>query len=143
MNELTREEPDLREEDKYFQIEVRPKEDFVLFRTEEAGFPGNTLLVMGKQKNGHWATHKWLIDKKDAYITPDGKIKSDDFTVQRIIDYYCDGELVHKGKDVFQFCPCNDSREHRSCREEARPEMYFENYEEYEKYFADHTAVNH
>ncbi len=142
MTATHRKEPGSTGEGEYFHLIVRPKDEFVFFHTRDVGRQGHSQLVLGKTKDGKWGTHKWLISKKDAYITTDGDLKSDDFKVQRIIDY-CNGNLVHREKDIFQIQPCDHSRKHRSCRKEECPEMYFENYDEYDRYFADHTVTNH
>lgn len=139
MTALKRKEPGSTGEGRYFHIIVHPQETFTHFCTRDVGRSGHSLLVLGKKKDGRWATHKWLINKKDAYISSAGKLCSSDFKVQQILDY-CDGNLVHREKDIFQVLP-EVSRKHQSIKKESLPEMYFENYDEYEDYFQKHTSV--
>lgn len=124
---------------RYFHVEVRPKTDFNAFYTKDVGRTGHSLLVLGrKKKDGKWAAHLWLINKKDAYITESGKLDSEDRRVKQILDYV-DGDLVHKEKDTFYVRSQRSLKkipeEHPSCSRTDCPEMYFENYEDYEKYY--------
>jgi hypothetical protein len=52
----------------YFHIAVRPKGQFVTFRTQDVGDPGHVQRVAGKRSTGSWDTVKWLISKNDAHI---------------------------------------------------------------------------
>src|SRR5262245_29570380 len=52
----------------YFHIAVRPKEDFVTFRTQDVGDPGHIQRVAGKRSSGSWDTVKWLVSKEDAHV---------------------------------------------------------------------------
>ena len=55
-------------EGEYFRIVVRPKWKFVDFRYHDVGEPGHIQRLAGLRKNGHWATHAWLIGKTDAHL---------------------------------------------------------------------------
>ncbi|MCH2534032.1 MAG: hypothetical protein MK008_06290 [Bdellovibrionales bacterium] len=46
----------------FIHIGVRPKEQFVTFRTHDIGDPGHIERVAGKRSSGSWDTVKWLID---------------------------------------------------------------------------------
>ena len=52
----------------YYHIEVRPKSEFVSFRTQDIGRKGHIQRVAGKRSNGSWSTAKWLIGKGDAHV---------------------------------------------------------------------------
>lgn len=52
----------------YYRIVVRPKSEFVSFRNQDVGKKGHLQRLAGKRKSGSWATHVWLISKKDAEI---------------------------------------------------------------------------
>jgi len=52
----------------YYHITVRPKREFTFFRVHDVGEKGHLQRVAGKRSSGSWATHKWLISKKDAKI---------------------------------------------------------------------------
>ncbi len=58
-------------EGEYFHIGVRPKSDFVAFRTQDVGEPGGIQRVAGKRESGSWDTQKWLISKELAHIEGD------------------------------------------------------------------------
>ena len=122
----------------YYHVEVRPKTEFSAFYTEDVGRRKHSMLVLGKQKkDDKWATHKWLISKGDAYISDRGELKSEDHRIQQILDYV-DGNLVHKERDTFYIRPHRNIKLHKAekqhCSIDECPEMYFENYEDYENY---------
>jgi hypothetical protein len=52
----------------FFRIVVRPKEEFVTFRTQDVGSKGHVERLAGKRQSGSWATHTWLVSKEDAHI---------------------------------------------------------------------------
>ena len=52
----------------YYHIEVRPKSEFSLFRTQDVGARGGIQRVAGKRGSGSWDTQKWLIGKDEAHI---------------------------------------------------------------------------
>lgn len=60
----------------YYHIDVRPKEDFTSFRTQDVGDPGHLQRVAGKRTSGSWSTATWLISKEDAHVE-DGKLVGD------------------------------------------------------------------
>jgi len=52
----------------YYHIEVRPKSEFVSFRTQDVGKKGHIQRVGGKRSSGSWSTAKWLIGKEGAHV---------------------------------------------------------------------------
>jgi len=54
---------------KFYRVEVRPKKEFVTFRTQDVGSKGHVERVAGKRESGSWATVAWLIAKDDAHIS--------------------------------------------------------------------------
>ncbi len=50
----------------FYRIVVRPKSDFIAFRTQDVGGKGHIERIAGRRKNGSWATQAWLIAKTDA-----------------------------------------------------------------------------
>ena len=52
----------------YYHVEVRPKGEFVTFRTHDVGKPGGIQRVAGRRSSGSWDDQKWLISKEDAHI---------------------------------------------------------------------------
>jgi hypothetical protein len=63
-------------EGEFFRIQVRPKTEFVTFRTQDVGGPGHVERVAGKRPSGSWDTQAWLIGKRDAHVE-DGKLIPD------------------------------------------------------------------
>ncbi len=53
----------------FYRVEVRPKTEFVTFRTQDVGGKGHIERVAGKRSSGSWATAAWLIDKHDAHVS--------------------------------------------------------------------------
>lgn len=66
-----RKKPGTTGEGNYYRIDVRPKEEFSTFRTQDVGGPGHLLRVAGKRPSGSWSTATWLINKDDAHIEGD------------------------------------------------------------------------
>jgi hypothetical protein len=87
----------------YYHVTVRPKEDFVTFRTQDVGEPGHVQRVAGKRGSGSWATQKWLISKEDAHVEG-GRLVPDTEEVKQVL-----GKLgsrpVHVKGDVFEAKP--------------------------------------
>jgi hypothetical protein len=63
-------------EGEYYHIEVRPKDEFVSFRTHDIGEKGGIQRVGGKRSSGSWDDQKWLISKEHAHIE-NGKLVPD------------------------------------------------------------------
>src|SRR5881227_228410 len=62
-----RKKPGTGGEGDYYHVGVRPKDDFVTFRTQDVGEPRHIQRVAGKRESGSWGTVKWLISKEDAH----------------------------------------------------------------------------
>lgn len=69
----------------YFHIEVRGKEEFTTFRTQDVGRPGNIQRVAGKRSSGSWDTQKWLIGKQHAHVEG-GRLVPDTDEARDVID---------------------------------------------------------
>ena len=63
-----RKKPGTTGEGEYYRITVRPKEEFVTFRTQDVGEPGHVQRLAGKRGSGSWDTQAWLISKHDAHV---------------------------------------------------------------------------
>ena len=63
-----REKPGATGEGEFYHIEVRPKEEFVKFRTQDVGEKGGLERVAGQRENGSWDTVKWLVSKEMAHV---------------------------------------------------------------------------
>ena len=53
---------------RFYRIEVRPKTEFVIFRTHDVGRKGGVERLAGKTPRGRWLTAAWLISKDMAHI---------------------------------------------------------------------------
>lgn len=53
---------------RYYRVEVRPKSEFISFRTQDVGQKGHIQRVAGRRSSGSWATVTWLIGKDDAHV---------------------------------------------------------------------------
>src|SRR5262245_34101549 len=71
-----RAKPGARGEGEFFRVRVRPKDEFVTFRTQDVGEPGHVERVAGRRESGSWDTQAWLISKEDAHVE-DGKLIPD------------------------------------------------------------------
>jgi hypothetical protein len=68
----------------YYHIEVRPKSEFSIFRTQDVGERGGIQRVAGKRGSSSWDTQKWLISKDDAHIEG-GKLVPDTAEAREVL----------------------------------------------------------
>ncbi len=97
-------------EGNYYHVEVRPKDEFTTFRTQDVGDKGHLQRVAGKRSSGSWATVKWLIGKEDAHVE-DGKLVGDTRDAKDLIRKL-GSEPVRKGGDRFEAKDRPDIPEH-------------------------------
>jgi hypothetical protein len=71
-----RKKPGTTGEGNYYHIEMRPKDEFTTFRTQDVGEHGHLQRVAGKRSSDSWSTAKWLINKEDAHVE-NGKLIPD------------------------------------------------------------------
>ena len=69
----------------YYHIELRPRSEFTIFRTQEVGQPGGIERVAGKRPSGKWTTQKWLISKRLAHVEQ-GRLVPDTHDAREILD---------------------------------------------------------
>ncbi|MFH1452311.1 MAG: hypothetical protein ABIF88_04005 [archaeon] len=65
---FSRKKPGLSGKGKFYRVVVRPKNQFVLFRNHDVGEKGHIERLTGMRRGGTWATHAWLIDKREAEV---------------------------------------------------------------------------
>lgn len=87
----------------YYHVEVRPRSDFVSFRTQDVGDPGHIQRVAGKRESGTWATVKWLIGKEDAHVSGDSLVG--DTSEAKDLLKKLGSKPVHKSGDRFEAKP--------------------------------------
>jgi hypothetical protein len=68
----------------YYRVEVRPKSEFVTFRTQDVGSKGHLQRVAGKRASGSWATVTWLISKDDAHLQ-NGRLVADTADARKLL----------------------------------------------------------
>lgn len=87
----------------YYRINVRPKEQFVTFRTQDVGRPGHTQRIAGKRRSGRWDTQTWLVSKEDAHME-DGRLVIDVKKAKQTLGQVR-GPISHVKGDVFEAKP--------------------------------------
>jgi hypothetical protein len=95
-----RAKPGTRGGGEFYRIVVRPKDEFVTFRTQDVGDPGHVERLAGKRSSGSWDTQAWLVSKHDAHVDH-GKLVPDTAEVRELL-----GKLgskpVHIKGDIFE-----------------------------------------
>jgi hypothetical protein len=94
----------------FYRVRVRPKEEFVTFRTQDVGEPGEIERVAGKRQSGSWDTQTWLISKECAHVE-DGKLIPDTPEARQVLDRLGSKPQHVKG-DVFEAKPRPNVPEH-------------------------------
>lgn len=97
---MGRARPGTKGEGEYYRIVVRPKWDFVDFRYHDVGETGHIQRLAGLRKNGHWATHAWLIGKTDAHLYG-GRIIADSEGAKEVLENLSSEPVQIKG-DLFE-----------------------------------------
>jgi|SRR5687768_6092674 len=108
-----RKKPGTTGEGNYYHVEVRPKNEFTSFRTQDLGDAGHLQRVAGKRASGSWATAKWLISKEDAHIEH-GKLVGDTEDAKELIKKL-GSQPVHKRGDLFA------AKDRRNVTERSKP----------------------
>jgi hypothetical protein len=98
-----RKKPGTSGEGNYYHVGVRPKKDFVTFRTQDVGEVGHIQRVAGKRSSGSWDTVKWLISKEDAHIEHEELVPDSDEARKILAEL--GSQPVHVKGDVFEAKP--------------------------------------
>lgn len=80
-----RETPGATGEGEFYHIEVRPKDEFVTFRTQDVGKKDGIERVGGQRENGSWDTVKWLVSKEMAHVE-NGRLVADHKDAKELFD---------------------------------------------------------
>lgn len=80
-----RAKPGTTGEGEFYHIEVRPRSEFVSFRTQDVGEKGGIERVAGRRTSGSWDTQKWLISKERAHVE-DGRLVPDSPDAKDLIE---------------------------------------------------------
>ncbi len=98
-----RKKPGTAGEGNYYHVAVRPKDDFVTFRTQDVGGPGHVQRVAGKRTSGSWDTVKWLISKEDAHVEG-GRLVADSEDARAVLEQLS-SKPRHVQGDMFKARP--------------------------------------
>jgi len=88
---------------KFYRIQVRPKGEFVTFRTQDVGEPGHLERLAGKRSSGSWDTQAWLVAKEDAHVQ--GGTLIIDHAGTKTALKQIPGPIVHVKGDLFTAPP--------------------------------------
>ncbi|MBS3087356.1 hypothetical protein J4226_02065 [Candidatus Pacearchaeota archaeon] len=79
-----RKKPGMGGKGKFYRVVVRPKSEFVSFKTHDIGDKGHVERIAGKRSSGSWATQAWLVDKKEAHMATNGYLVGDSEDVRSV-----------------------------------------------------------
>ena len=89
---------------RFYRIDVRPTQDFVVFRTQDVGKRDHLERIAGKRASGRWDTATWLIAKDDAHVDQVGNLVIDNAGARTVLKQIR-GPILHKKGDVFTAHP--------------------------------------
>lgn len=104
----TRKSPGAESEGRFFQIEVRPKKEFVTFRTQDVGEKGHLERIAEQRESGDWDTHTWLVAKDDAYVRADSSLSIVDVRARSVLEQI-QGRIKHVKGDVYRAKPLRNT----------------------------------
>ena len=78
-----RAKPGSRGGDRFFHVELRPSKQFVAFRVQDVGRPGDVERVAGQRASDAWNTAKWLVEKTHAHVE-DGRLIPDSAEAKKL-----------------------------------------------------------
>src|SRR5262249_909601 len=94
-----RQKPGTRGGGEFYRVRVRPKDEFVTFRTQDVGDPGHIERVAGKRRSGAWPTQAGLVSKQDAPV--EGNRLVPDTAEARDLFAKLGSKPVHLKGDIF------------------------------------------
>ncbi len=97
----------------FYRVEVRPRSEFVTFRTQDVGGKGHIERVAGQRESGSWATVAWLIGKEDAHVAR-GKLVADSPDAKQLLKKL-GSEPVQRSADRF------DAKDRPNVPERSKP----------------------
>lgn len=109
----SRAKPGTTGEGGFYHVMVRPKTEFVTFRTQDVGQKGGIERVAGKRSSGSWDTQKWLIGKDQAHLAG-GHLVADTSAARKVLENLGSAP-VHVSADRFR------ARPRRNVPESAKP----------------------
>src|SRR5687768_3587126 len=110
-----RKKPGMGGRGNFYRIQIRPKTEFVTFRTQDVGDEGHLERLAGKRRSGSWDTQAWLVSKEDAHVDREGHLVIDDPGARTALDQIR-GEIVHEKGDIFSALPRRNIKKARRAR---------------------------
>ncbi|HEX7651382.1 MAG TPA: hypothetical protein VF439_01535 [Candidatus Paceibacterota bacterium] len=97
----------------FYRIEIRPKAGFTSFRTQDVGKKGGLERIAGRRPSGRrpsgsWATAVWLVSKKNAHMTPSGRLVIDTAKERASLKKAIRGRISHVKEDIFSAHPARN-----------------------------------
>ena len=92
--------PDSIGRGEFYRIEVRPKEQFVIFRNQDVGDKRGIERLAGKRPSGSWDTATWLVSKNCAHMENEHLV-ADKPEVKELFDRL-GSPPVHVEGDIFK-----------------------------------------
>lgn len=99
---------------KFYQIEVRPKNEFITFKTQDVGEKSGLERIAGKRQSGSWDTVTWLVAKGDAHVNDHDQLVVDDPRAKTALKQIR-GPIIRKKGDVFS------ARARKNIPEDTKP----------------------
>ncbi len=110
LNSRTRKSPGMGGKGKFYRIEIRPKNQFVIFRAQDVGEKGGLERISGRRKDGGWDTVSWLVSKEDAHMNEKGELIIDDVKARTVLRQFR-GKIMHVKGDIFEAEPRKNTPE--------------------------------
>jgi hypothetical protein len=98
----------------FYRIEVRPKEQFDVFRVSDLAQKGHLECLLGK-RSGSSRFHpvQWLVSKKDAHVAQNGRLIIDHPRTRMVLKQL-EIPIVHYEGDFFHAKPKQQKKQHAS-----------------------------
>ncbi len=87
----------------YYHVEVMPRSQFKIFRTQDVGKPGGIERRAGQRPDGSWETASWLISKDIAHEEK-GRLVADSPDARKVLNQL-GSRPVHVKGDIFRAKP--------------------------------------
>lgn len=99
---------------KYYRIEVRPREEFDLFRVRDMDKKGHLECLLGKREKGsRFCPVAWLVLKEDAHLSHNGRLVIDRPETRSVLKQITT-PIVHDEGDFFHAKPKEQRRRNAS-----------------------------
>lgn len=107
---------------KYYRIEVRPKEEFDLFRVRdiETDKSGHLECLLGRHKrSSRFIPVAWLVPKEDAHLSENGRLVIDRPGTRKVLKQI-KVPIIHREGDFFHAQPKQKKTQNNSVRKDRK-----------------------